>query len=287
MLFLVVALVSVLLIWAVWIEPGCFQISRHAVTLKKKAKLSKPLRILHLSDIHFAGHRPELARFFDQLALEPVDLVVISGDIIDHENGIEHAVTQFKKLKPAHGIYAVLGNHDYYDYQLKDTFSGISHKKHPKKKQNSEKFITQMEEAGIRVFRNQKHEFDYLGSRVCLYGLDDPITGHADLEHLKTQVRGENINLLLTHSVNVLRHLEDGLFAMSFSGHSHGGQVLIPGFGAIITHTQIGREYVSGVKLFKGTVCSISRGMGQSRFLRLRFLCRPEAILLEVTSERE
>ena len=275
----------VMTVWVFWIEPNAYEISRHKRPSKKA--LAKPLRILHLSDTHFSGRNPRLSGFFDRLAKEPVDFVFVTGDILDSGKGIGPCIENFKKLKPKHGFYAVFGNHDYYDYLFRHVFITNAPKhNHPKDSQPHEEFQKELTKAGIQLLKNETHEVVFDGTPFLIHGLDDPVTDHADFDKIKRAVQPEKINFLLTHTVDAFFYLEENQIDFSFSGHSHGGQVRLPGFGAIITHTYMGREYAGGIRPLKGAICSISRGLGASRFFWMRFFCRPEAIILEIENQK-
>ena len=286
MIFLVIFFPLALFVWAAWIEPRWFHLNHHSVLISKK--LVRPLRILHLSDIHFSGHHAPLFRFIDRLAREDVDFVFISGDIVDSNPGIAHCIRHLKKLKPRHGVFAVLGNHDYYDYRIRDVINGnLTLGRHlPKKRINTERLVRELESIGIQVLRNESYAISLEGTRILIHGLDDPTTGKADFGAIKNKMDRTAINILLTHSVDAFFHLDEGRIDLSFSGHSHGGQIRFPWIGPVVTHTRLGRQYADGIKLFKGAVCSISRGIYAGRAFRLRFLCPPEAIVLEVASRQ-
>ncbi len=259
-----------------------FQLNRHHVLLRKK--IAKPLSILHLSDIHFTGPNPPLDHFFEQLAQETYDLIVLTGDIIDCESGVHHAVKTLAAMKSRHGFFAVFGNHDYYDYQFKDAilhnFPGQSK---PEILNPSETLKAALESIGIVVMRNETREIDVEGTAILIHGLDDPTTGRASIRKTLQNYDACKINLLLTHSIDAFYDIGDDEIDLSFSGHSHGGQVRLPVLGPIVTHTTMGRAYASGLLQVKGAVCSISRGIGFGRVLPVRLLCPPEAIVLTVT----
>jgi len=245
------------------------------------AKLNKPLQILHLSDIHFASPSSQLSLFFDRLAELRPDLIVLTGDIIDCREGVYEAEKQLSKLKSKHGIFAVMGNHDYYDYRLYDClFHNFQGQRHPLKRNGTLRLRGVYKKLRIKELRNESHSIEIEGQCVDVHGVDDPVTGHADLTRLRVQKGSGAANILLSHSLDVLFGLSDHEIDICFSGHTHGGQVCLPGWGAIVTHTRAGRKYASGIKKFMDIQCCISRGMGNSRFMPIRFFSRPEAILL-------
>ncbi len=280
-LFLLLVFIAGIIFWAFWIEPNRYQINSHPVQIRKK--LSRPLRILHLSDIHFAWPNASLSRFFDRLAGIEADFVFLTGDIIDCDEGIRECIENLKKLKPRYGQFAVFGNHDYYNYRFMDVFMhNFPGQGRPLLPNQAEAFEKVLTENGVRVLKNETASLAVDGTELLIHGLDDPTTGRANIRAAMQNFDSGKVNLLLTHTVDVFLDIGEGEIDVSFSGHSHGGQIRIPGFGPVITHTSLGRPYVDGIVAVKGAVCSISRGINANRYMRARFFCPPEAILLTV-----
>ncbi len=272
---------GLLALWANKVELHAFQINRHDVTLRRV--LAVPLKILHLSDIHFARPNLLLSRFFSQLAGEEFDLIVLTGDIIDCEEGIHTCVDDLKKLKAKHGFFAVFGNHDYYDYQLKDVFChDFPGQTYPQTLNPTDVLQRALEGIGVKVLRNQTFETQVGDVSILVHGLDDPTTGHASIRETLKNYDPEKVNLLLTHSIDAFMDVGENEIDLSFSGHSHGGQVCLPLWGPILTHTMLGRAYAAGIVSLKGAVCSVSRGLGYGRCMPFRLLCPPEAVVLNV-----
>lgn len=269
-----------LLLW-MFRESRAYQISRYGINVNKP--LGHPLKVLHLSDIHFAWPKPDMDAFFDRLARETVDLVLITGDILDTRAGIPHCQRNLAKLHPRYGTFAVLGNHDYFDYSLWDSFvhnfPGQSYPSHP---QAAQMLVDALEGMGIPVLRNETREITVEETPVLIHGLDDPTTGHANLRVAMESFDPAKLNILLTHTIDVFLDIGEGEIDLSFSGHSHGGQICLPWIGPLATHTTMGRAYASGIFHHKGALCSVSRGLGTSRYMPFRLLCPPEAILLTV-----
>jgi predicted MPP superfamily phosphohydrolase len=121
------------------------------------------------------------------------------------------------------------------------------------------------------------------GDSFLIHGVDDATTGRADVRKLTDGMDPLHVHLLLTHTIDVFTDIKENTIDLSFSGHSHGGQIRLPFIGALYTHTMTGRAYAEGIRKLKGSVCCISRGIGASRSFRIRFLCKPEAVLLTVS----
>ncbi len=280
--FLLASFVA-LILWVQWVEPHWFRIRRVTVRLKKP--LQKPLTILHLSDFHFTKNHFHLERFFNRLAkLEP-DLILVTGDLIDSIEGIGPCVANLRKLKPRQGIYAVFGNHDYRNYPPlgvwlhlftgKDTFTW-----------RPESDLTQLKEAlahaGVNVLFNQNVTLSFSnGSELVLVGLDDPVSGRADVERAFTGTRNGAVRIALTHSPMTFPSLSERGVDLAFAGHTHGGQIRIPGLGPLaVLRSRVSPIIDSTAEYgFHGIV---SRGMGAQAITRMRLFCRPEAILVRV-----
>lgn len=270
-----------LLLW-MFLESRRYQISRHTALVRKP--LASPLRILHLSDIHFRGDDSGLGLFFEELGRETFDFIFITGDIFDCPAGAADAIL-FRKLKSRRGIYAVFGNHDYYDYGFLDLpLHYTPGQGRPHKPQPTEDFGRALKEAGVRLLRNETVEVDAGETSILIHGLDDPITGRANVRRAMSNFNPSKLNILLAHSIDVFLDIGENEVDLSFSGHSHGGQVRFPVIGPILTHTLLGRQYADGIRSLKGATCSISMGIGTSRYYQIRLLCLPEAVALEISS---
>ncbi len=280
-LLLVLGLSGIALYFWMRYEANQHEINRHDVHIGKP--LSRPLKILHLTDTHFASPKPSLSRFFDDLAKEEVDFVFLTGDIMDCNAGIKECVKQLNKLKPKVGIFAVYGNHDYFDYGFVDVFiHNFPGQTKPLLFNNIETFKQELEKIGVVLLRNQTAALDVEGMPLLIHGMDDATTGHANVRRTLENYDETKINLLLTHTVDVFLDIGKGEIDVSFSGHSHGGQFRFPFIGPIVTHTTLGRPFASGIHKIQEAVCCISRGLNSNRNLQLRLLCRPEAIVLTV-----
>ena len=271
--------ISALFLW-MRLESRRYQINSHAATVAKP--LPSPLRILHLSDTHFRGEERALGILFETLGRDVYDFIFITGDIFDCPAGISGAAL-FQKLNSRHGIYAVFGNHDYFNYGYMDLVLHYTPGQgKPYAPQPTERFEKAVREAGVRLLRNETVEVSLGGTPILIHGLDDPTTGRANVRQAMLNFDPAKLNILLTHSIDVFLDIGDNEVDLSFSGHSHGGQVCFPLIGPVLTHTLLGRQYAKGIHLLKGATCSISRGLGTSRFYPFRLLCAPEAIVLEI-----
>ena len=143
--------------YAVFIEPRWFTVRRFQIRSPKK--IPRPFKILHLSDIHFSSDSTSKEVFLMTLnSLEP-DFIFVTGDIIDHDDGIEPAARILGSLKSKLGSFAILGNHDYFDYHFLDNFKYHLRGIKISNRQNDVKRLREkLEAAGIQVLVNGKKE---------------------------------------------------------------------------------------------------------------------------------
>lgn len=278
-------ILTAIFIYGLFIEPRWLVFSRRTVKVTKR--LARPLKILHLSDIHFHPQNGHVISFFNELEkISDVDLIFITGDIVDNDNGIEIAKEQLKRLHARHGIYVVLGNHDHYWYGLREVFNLFFRRILPRFKNDELHLKRVLEETGCLVLLNEARTISIDGHEIYIAGLDDPVTGQDRPEKLiRPQGTGE-LRILLTHLLDAFHKVEDFNFDLVFSGHTHGGQIRIPFYGPLFTHSKLHRKFASGLHRISDTHVFTSRGIGTSPILPSRFFCHPEAIIFTIESSQ-
>jgi len=225
------------------------------------------LRLLHLSDFHL-GTRSLNGRTAANAvawgaALEP-DLVAVTGDLVSTARGEPELVELLPRLRPCHGTFAVLGNHDV--AVTRDPFSGARE-------------IEDLAAAGAVLLRDESRTLEIRGLRVQIVGTD----ARAAMVNLSRPWElvdpTADFRILLCHFPDVVSRLPRGAFQLVLAGHLHGGQICIPTPFGRIPLAHLGPPYLEGVHDVRGTTLVVSRGLGTT-FLPLRFLARPEASLL-------
>jgi len=271
-----------LLFWACVIEPRWYRLRK--VVIRGQRKLKKPITILHLSDIHFIKTEGHKRHFFQRLSMLNPDLIFLTGDIIDNNEGIDTAARVISGLRARYGTFLVLGNHDYYDYHVFDNIRyhlGLG--KTSIHRNNVSRLVSEMKRIGVHVLINESMKLQVHGTPVLIGGTDDPVTQKVDFEKALHGLSPETFNVLLIHQLDGLLKLSHHGVDLAFAGHTHGGQIRMPFFGPFFCDTKLGRRYVEGLREYKGTTVFVSRGLGAGRILIPRFACRPEAIWIEVT----
>ncbi|MGM0365802.1 MAG: metallophosphoesterase [Actinomycetota bacterium] len=312
-------------IYAIRYEPLNFKLSYVDINLRQLGKKSngkkeKPyLTIMHLSDFHLRKNRKgkKLFKFVQGLGNYEVDLLFVTGDLVEKDENIDYLVEMLKPLKARYGKFAVLGVHDYYNKSVTEFLKNMVKRKKSYRRQND---ITRLKEelgaVGIKVLQNQIEEIaspdnDIKGIRVA--GIDDPILQRSDValafgenkstkkdiayyrekypEYFKLKGKDfhlleENVRLLLclvhTPDSHTIVDLAERGADMVFSGHTHGGQVRLPLAGAVLTGCRLSPRFASGLFYFKKFVLYVSRGLSEGRYSQFRFFCPPEASIIRL-----
>ncbi len=217
--------------------------------------------ILHLSDLHIDG-LPALAdNLRTRLSPFDVDLCVLTGDYRFKTHGSCHQVYEemghlLAGIQAQVGIVGVLGNHDCFD------------------------MVAAFEPMGLRILLNESLELQRDGQRIWLAGVDDPhYFGCSDVSLAFADVPSNAFKLLLVHTPEVYAEAAQAGADLYLCGHTHGGQICLPGIGPIETHATCPRRYVRGrwqhgqVQGYTNVGCSASG-------VPVRFFCPPEIGLI-------
>jgi predicted MPP superfamily phosphohydrolase len=246
---------------------------------------SSPLRVLHISDIHMRpGQRRKQAWLRELAGLEP-DLVVNTGDNLAHPRAVPSVVQSLSDLLSVPGIF-VFGSNDYFGPRPKNPLNYLSNPGHrvhgqPLPWQDLRAAFT---ERGWLDLTHNRREFEVAGSHIAVAGVDDPHIARDRYDAIAGAASpAANLRLGLTHSPEprVLdRFAADG-YQLVMAGHTHGGQLCLPIYGALVTNSGLDRSRAKGPSRWGANMrLHVSAGIGTSPFAPLRFCCRPEATLL-------
>lgn len=246
--------------------------------------------ILHLSDLHMIPGQQRKVEWVSALdALEP-DLVINTGDNLSDERAVPWVLDALGPLLERPGAF-VFGTNDYWAPRpvnpvkyLLDAKREPSYVDLPWQGMRAA-FI----ERGWRDATHNRLEFKASGVRLALAGVDDP---HHDLDDY-TKIAGPpnpdadlSIGLLHAPYRRVLdAYAADG-YQLALAGHTHGGQICLPGERAIVTNADIDRERASGLHRYEDMWMEVSNGLGTSKYAPVRVFCPPSASLIRLRERR-
>jgi len=257
------------------------------------------LRVLHLSDLHLTPTQHRKQDWLRGLSRLRPDLVVNTGDNLAHRDAVPVLLDALGDLLDVPGVF-VRGSNDYYSpttrnpvrYLLPD--DGSRHTDTPLLPWSD--MVTGFEDRGWVDLDNQKAVLSVGNTTFAFAGVDDPHLGYDDLAVVAgTADRTADVRIALAHApyLRVLDQFAADGYDAVFAGHTHGGQLCLPGGGAIITNCDLDPARAKGLHRHPavspvGTPGSawlhVSAGLGTSPFVPVRFCCRPEATLLTLTA---
>ena len=252
----ILILIFIFLFYAVLIEPN-------VITVKKLVLSDSDMpnvRIVFVSDFHlskFAGKR--LQRIINKVNEQNADIIISGGDYVINHNpkismDMEAVSSKISEMKSKYGIYSVLGNHDYFD--------------------NSRYIKENLENRGIKILENSNYKLDIEGKPLYIAGISDMQTTLIDLD--KALKNTEKPVILVSHSPDITPDAKERV-NLILSGHTHGGQVRIPFYGAVIVPSKYGKRYEAG---FIENIVYVTKGLGTS-IVRARFNCLPEIVVID------
>jgi len=261
-------------------------VERLTIAIKDLPPVLSGTKIIHLTDIHYDGLRiPEklLSRTIEYSNQEEPDIIFLTGDYItDDPTPIHDLVLRLKNLQSKKGIYACLGNHDIYYH-------------------NAREIVTQaLTRIGIKVLWNAI-AFPF-GDELPIVGLADFWSREFKPESVFSQLNPNTPRIVLSHQPDTAKILQKWRVDLQLSGHTHGGQMVIPGFGAAATlihrlrrHTHpklhflipflkksscVAKnwEWALGLHQIDDNLMYINRGLGT--YFPGRFFCPPELTII-------
>ncbi len=243
---------------------GAIELELVGVGLAGAAAALHGLRVAWISDLH-AGHfmdELDLHRLFERVAQAEPDLVCLGGDLINtHAHEALLLREPLRRLAGAPlGVWAVPGNHEYYDGSDLDVWRGV------------------MEESGVEVLVNRGARVERGGASLWVAGVDDLVEGEPDLERaLAGRTDGEP-TLLLAHNPDCFHESAAAGVGLTLSGHTHGGQIRVFGWSPMLDSA---RGFVEGLYRSGDALLYVGRGAGVT-VLPLRWGTRGEVTVLEL-----
>lgn len=251
------------------IEPTWVDFTEVKLRLPRLNEAFEGFRLVQITDIHMSVALPaeKLMEVCDLVLEKQPDLVVMTGDYLYRRRRIQQTIDSFigavQKLTQTVPVVGVLGNHDY--------------------RTGASRMRQMLAAAGIRELQNDVMSIERGGSQLHIAGVDDPWMGRPQLDTVVAQLPKQGAAILLAHEPDYAdKSSATGRFDLQLSGHSHGGQVVLPLIGPpLLPH--MGEKYPSGLYQVGTMLQYTSRGLGMVDPF-VRFNCRPEVTMFTLST---
>jgi predicted MPP superfamily phosphohydrolase len=261
---------SLALAYGALVEPFRLELTHLTVVTDQLPADARPIKILHISDLHVERLTRREDRLLALVSEAEPDIILITGDYLNlsytRDQVAQSQVSQLlSQLSAPHGVYAVLGSPP---VDERDIVPGL------------------LEELPVTLLVNESTTISLDGQRhLLILGLDCSHhlpTDAAALSHLISTSPNHQPSVLLYHAPDLMPEAAEHGIDLYLCGHTHGGQVRLPFFGAILTSSQLGKRYEMGLYREGKTHMYVSRGIGLEGLSapRVRFLAPPEITLV-------
>lgn len=279
-----VAVAAGTLAYASLVERNLFTLRRYDVPVLGPD--AEPLRVLHLSDLHLTPGQERKRDWVARLAATDPDLVIATGDLLAHPDAVTTLAAALRPLLDLPGGF-VFGSNDYHGPVLRNPFGYLVRTRNHPRRQGAELPTEELREllvsAGWADLNNARAVVEAGGREIELAGVDDPHVGR-DRYPTRDLPVDADLTVGVTHSPEpaVLDEMAADGMRLLLAGHTHGGQVRIPGYGALVTNCGLDRDRARGLHRWPGSDSwlHVSAGLGTHPTAPVRFACRPEASLL-------
>jgi len=252
--------------WGYFFEPYRLEVTRTRITSTRLRGATRPIRLVHISDMHCdpkPRNEPKLPGVISDL--EP-DLIVYTGDSINSLGGLRNFRDCLTRIADIAPTFVSRGNWEHY-FQA-DYFVGTG-------ATELDGTNRRLEVAGTHIWGAGAGVFDVLGTPLPAEIIDASLNSIPD----------EDFKVFLYHYPDLIYSLADRGVDLHCAGHTHGGQVAMPFYGALVTVSKFGKRFEAGLYPVHDTKLYVNRGIGmEGRSPRVRFWCRPEVALIEIAA---
>ncbi len=256
-------------------------------------KGSSDLRVLHLSDLHITPAQTRKINWVRSLGeLEP-DLVVVTGDFLAHKLAVPAVIEALGSLLDRPGLF-VLGSNDYFAPVIKSPLMYFDRDRKIKAEGvalPTQDLVDELSNYGWLDLDNKQERLIVNDLKIHARGTDDPHINKDQYELVAGTYDTDAFALGVTHApyTRVLKQFANDKTDLILAGHTHGGQICVPFYGALVTNCDLPTGQAKGLSEFisddRATPLHVSAGVGTSPFTPIRLACRPEATLLTLSAK--
>jgi predicted MPP superfamily phosphohydrolase len=245
-----------------FIEPNRLVTKHVEIQSAKIPRNKRPIRIAHFSDLHVEEFPRLESTLVQAVSSAHPDLIVFTGDTLNVAEGLPLARQTISALAKVAPTYVVRGNWDVDNWFRLDLFGGT----------------------GAHELNGDTLKVDVAGTPVWIAGL--AFDNARALKNTIRSIPSDQFSILLYHSPDLMPDAAEAHVDLYCAGHTHGGQVAMPLYGALVTLSKFGKRYERGLYHEKDTTLYVNRGVGMAGgyLPRVRFWSSPELTLIDVSS---
>lgn len=265
-LLVAIAILFATSVYARGVEPRWFDIKTIDITIAGLNPIFEGYKIVQLSDLHARSgvmDRQQLVRVAELTNLQHPDTIALTGDYITErpELAEEMLANAFGQLKATDGVVAIMGNHD------------------REEEDNHISLERAFAKGKVKFLNNSVYSIDRHGSKLNIAGVDDIYFQRADLPLTISQLPTTGTNILLAHEPDFVDTVAiTNRFGLQLSGHSHGGQIVIPFLPRV--KAELAKKYTNGWYRVDRMQLYVSTGVGTTGLPQARLNCRPEIAVI-------
>lgn len=275
-------------LWAYAVERRWY-VLRHVTVPALRPEATRPLRILHVTDLHQLPRQEHRLTFIRACLAAAPDVIVATGDLLESDDSIDEVVLTLGDAARDRLGLAVLGAHDYWGAVAKNPAEYLfaPQRRRYGRALDTRRLTEGLAAHGYELMDNRRTTVKTPAGLVDVAGLGDPHVHLDRPEALDWATDSEDVALRLglvhaPYRRSVERFAAAG-YDLILAGHTHGGQLRVPVFGALVNNTDLPLRQSRGLsRVGEGTWLHVSAGLGHSRFAPIRFSCRPEASIIDV-----
>jgi len=251
--------------YSYFIEPYRLAVSRIEIHTSKLAPDRRPIRIVHFSDLHTESSARLEDRLVKAIAAERPDVIVFTGDSINSRDGLSlfrECMVALVRIAPT---FVVRGNWDALNWSMVGIFEGT----------------------GVKELNGEAVRLEIGGTPIWISGLafDNPSAAQQSaLRNMRRAIPNSEFSVMLYHMPDLMPEVTAEHVDLYCAGHTHGGQVALPFYGALVTLSKFGKRYEGGLYHEGDTWLYVNRGIGMAGGLapRVRFWSRPELTVIDI-----
>ena len=257
------AIGSLCILYGWLVEPYLLSVEHVRLKTTKLPK-SQSIRIVHISDLHSDPQKRLEDRLPKAISEQHPDLIVFTGDAINSPEGLQNFRECLKQIAALAPTFVVKGNWDSWYFKSLDRFGGT----------------------GATELTSQAVPLRVRGSTVWIGGL--PVGTKNSVKEAMAVAPTSDYRIFLFHYPDCIEEMRSNKIDLYLAGHTHGGQVALPFYGALVTLAATGKKYESGLHSIGDTYIYTNRGIGMEGGLapRVRFCARPEITVIDVQGIR-